>query len=490
MVVGILTLTIPSSWNHHRRHCLRPTPPLIKCESGGVPLTKQAHRFFSSLTSTAAVDDLATANRLIKKFVASSPKSIALNALSHLLSPRNSHPHLSAIAFPLVADLVPLLDIQGKHDESQALISQVVSKIKFKERDLVQFYCNLIESCSKHESKQGFNDAYGYLSELVNNSSSMYVKKQGFKSMVSSLCEMGQPNEAENVVEDMIKNGVKPSLFELRFVLYGYGKMGFFEDMERMVKKMEIEGFGVDTISSNMILSSYGAYNALPKMVPWLQKMKALEIPFSIRTYNCVLNSCPMIMSFVRGSGGFPVSVSELVNVLDEAEALLVKELVESSSVLDEAMEWDDLELKLDLHGMHSGSAYLIMLQWIKEMKSRFRVEECVVPAQIIAMEWDDLELKLDLHGMHSGSAYLIMLQWIEEMKSRFRVEECVVPAQITVVCGTGKHSSVRGESPVKTLIKAMMVQMKSPMRIDRKNIGCFIAKGQVVRNWLIQSLD
>ncbi|MBA0799299.1 hypothetical protein Gohar_009825 [Gossypium harknessii] len=458
MVIGVLTLTIPSSWNQHRRHCLRPTPPLIKCESGGVPLTKQAHRFFFSLTSTAAVDDPATANRLIKKFVASSPKSIALNALSHLLSPRNSHPHLSAIAFPLytkiseaswynwnpklVADLVPLLDIQGKHDESQALISQVVSKLKFKERDLVQFYCNLIESCSKHESKQGFNDAYGYLSELVNNSSSMYVKKQGYKSMVSSLCEMGQPNEAENVVEDMIKNGVKPSLFELRFVLYGYGKMGFFEDMERMVKKMEIEGFGVDTISSNMILSSYGAYNALPKMVPWLQKMKSLEIPFSIRTYNCVLNSCPMIMSFVRGSGGFPVSVSELVNVLDEDEALLVKELVESSSVLDEAMEWDDLELKLDLHGMHSGSAYLIMLQWIKEMKSRFRVEECVVPAQI------------------------------------------------TVVCGTGKHSSVRGESPVKTLIKAMMVQMKSPMRIDRKNIGCFIAKGQVVRNWLIQSLD
>lgn len=341
----------------------------------------------------------------------------------------------------LVADLIPLLDIQGKHDESQALISHVVSKLKFKERDLVQFYCNLIESCSKHESKQGFNDAYGYLSELVNNSSSMYVKKQGYKSMVSSLCEMGQPNEAENVVEDMMKNGVKPSLFELRFVLYGYGKMGFFEDMERMVEKMEIEGFGVDTISSNMILSSYGAYNALPKMVPWLQKMKAVEIPFSLRTYNCVLNSCPMIMSFVRGSGGFPVSVLELVNVLDEDEALLVKELVESSSVLDEAMEWDDLELKLDLH------------------------------------------------GMHSGSAYLIMLQWIEEMKLRFRVEECVVPAQITVVCGTGKHSSVRGESPVKTLIKAMMVQMKSPMRIDRKNIGCFIAKGQVVRNW-IQSLN
>ncbi|KAK8626704.1 hypothetical protein V6N13_134337 [Hibiscus sabdariffa] len=452
MILGSLTVTIPPPWNHHR---LRPTPPLIKCESGGLPLTKQGHRFLSSLASTAAVEDPTTANRLIKKFVASSPKSIALNALSHLLSPRNYHPHLAALAFPLytriseaswynwnpklVAELIPLLDLQGKHDESDALISQAVSKLESRERDLVQFYCNLIESCSKHESKQGFSEAYGFLSELVRNSSSVYVKRQGYKSMVSSLCEMGQPDEAENVVEDMRKNGVKPSLFEFRFVLYGYGKMGCFEDMERMVNKMEMEGFEVDTICSNMVLSSFGAFNALSKMVPWLQKMKALGIPFSVRTYNSVLNSCPMIMSLVQGSGSFPVSLAELVKVLDEDEALLVKELVESSSVLAEAMEWKDVELKLDLH------------------------------------------------GLHLGSAYVIMLLWIEEMKHRFKVNECVVPAQITIVCGSGKHSSVRGESPVKTLIKAMMVQMKSPMKIDRKNIGCFIAKGQVVKNWLSQ---
>ncbi|KAE8654341.1 Pentatricopeptide repeat-containing protein [Hibiscus syriacus] len=154
----------------------------------------------------------------------------------------------------------------SKHDESEALISQAVSKLKSRERDLTQFYCNLIESCSKHESKQGFNEAYGYLSELVRNSSSMYVKRQCFKSMVSILCEMGQPNEALNVVEDMRKNGVKPSLFEFRFLLYGYGKMGCFEDMERMVNKMEMEGFEVDTICSNMVLLSYGAFTKLSKI--------------------------------------------------------------------------------------------------------------------------------------------------------------------------------------------------------------------------------
>lgn len=99
-MIGSLTVTIPSPWNNQHRY-LRPTPPLIKCESGGVPLTKQGHRFLSSLAATAGVSDPAAASRLIKKFVASSPKSIALNALSHLLSPRNSHPHLSALAFPV-----------------------------------------------------------------------------------------------------------------------------------------------------------------------------------------------------------------------------------------------------------------------------------------------------------------------------------------------------------------------------------------------------
>ncbi|KAL4289260.1 hypothetical protein AHAS_Ahas19G0368400 [Arachis hypogaea] len=48
-----------------------------------------------------------------------------------------------------------------------------------------------------------------------------------------------------------------------------------------------------------------------------------------------------------------------------------------------------------------------------------------------------------------------------------------------------GKHSNVRGESPVKVLVKKMMVNMGSPLRIDRKNNGCLVAKGRAVKNWL-----
>lgn len=62
-------------------------------------LSKQGHRF---LTSVATTDDPATTARLIRKFVASSSKSVALDAISHLVTPVNtSFSRLSPLAFPV-----------------------------------------------------------------------------------------------------------------------------------------------------------------------------------------------------------------------------------------------------------------------------------------------------------------------------------------------------------------------------------------------------
>lgn len=38
------------------------------------------------------------------------------------------------------------------------------------------------------------------------------------------------------------------------------------------------------------------------------------------------------------------------------------------------------------------------------------------------------------LHGMHLGSAFLIMLQWMDEMRGRLSDERHGVPDEITVV--------------------------------------------------------
>ncbi|KAJ6310901.1 hypothetical protein OIU76_015591 [Salix suchowensis] len=180
---------------------------------------------------------------------------------------------------------------------------------------------------------------------------------------------MGRAREAEVLIGEMRETGMKPTLFEFRCVLYGYGRLGLFKDMERILDKMESGGIEADTVCANMVLASYGAHNALPEMGLWLRKMKTLGIPLSTRTCNSVLNSCPTIMALTRNlDASCPVSIQELLKILSEDEAKLIKELIESS-VLKEAMRWDTSEGKLDLHGMHLGSAYVMTLQWMEEMR-------------------------------------------------------------------------------------------------------------------------
>lgn len=448
-----LQLSLPHPWCSNKTHLqlgksLRPLRLLPSCA-----LSKQGQRFFTSLATSVTGDPLVT-DRLIRKFIASSSKSVALNALSHLLTPNSSHPHLSSLAFPfyslltrapwfswnpkLVADVIAMLYKQERFREADALISETVSKLDIRERELCTFYCCLIEFHSKHKSKQGVFDSYTSLKQILSCSSSVYLKRRAYESMICSLCVIDLPREAENMMEEMKVQGItsKPSLFELRSIVYAYGRVGLFKDMKRLLFEMESEGIKMDTVCFNMVLSSLGAHAELLEMVSWLQRMKYLNVPLSIRTYNTVLNSCPSIMSMLQDPKSIPLSLNELQEGLCDNESMLVQELIVSSVLVE-------------------------------------------------AMGWTSLELKLDLHGMHLSSAYLIILQWFDELRTRFQPVEADIPAEVRIICGSGKHSTVRGDSPVKHLVKVLMVRTESPLRIDRKNIGCFVAKGKVCKSWL-----
>lgn len=339
----------------------------------------------------------------------------------------------------LIADVIASLHKHQKFDEAQILVLQVETKLVSRERDLCNFYCNLMDSHSKHKSKQGIFDAYECMNQLLLHSSSVYIKKRSYESIVGSLSVIDLPCEAENMMVEMKNEGIRSSVFEYRSLSYAYGRLGLFEDMKRVIGLMEADGFELDVVLLNMVLSSLGAYTQLMEMVSWLQRMRKSKIPFSIRTYNSVLNHCPTIMLILQQPKGIkPTSLEELVQNLNHDESTLVQELVEPS-VLAESMELT-----------------------------------CS-------------ELKLDLHGMHLGSAYLIILQWLRDLRVRYATKNYSIPDKVTVVCGVGKHSVVRGESPVKGLVKEMMMQMKCPLKIDRKNVGCFVAHGKVFINWLCE---
>ncbi|PNX56960.1 pentatricopeptide repeat-containing protein at2g17033-like protein, partial [Trifolium pratense] len=256
-----------------------PLPPQLRNNNSSIrcTLTKQGQRFLTKLTTTNTNTD-----NLIKKFVQSSPKSVLLSTLTHLLSPtNNNNNNLSSLALPLytritespwytwnptiIADLITLLHKHQLYTESQTLISEAISKLNNRERELVQFYSKLLESHSKRASQTGFDSAYFSLNNLLHTSSSLYVKRRAYESMVSGLCVMDKPREAENLIRDFKHGGdkkiqIQPSGFEFKSILYGYGRLGLFHDLLRVVDQMEKNGFVIDTVCYNMVLSSFGIH--------------------------------------------------------------------------------------------------------------------------------------------------------------------------------------------------------------------------------------
>ncbi|KAG9156382.1 hypothetical protein Leryth_009236 [Lithospermum erythrorhizon] len=404
---------LPPPLNHRSIPVKQPPPPppcSVQCA-----LTKKGHRLLTSITTTS---EPLYNQRLLKKLI-SEASWFDWNA-------------------KLVAQLIASLYKQERFDEAECLYSEAISRLIGRERDLCNFYCHCVEFSSKNGSTKGVLEFCEKLKRLVSDTSSIYVKKRAYESMINGLCVAGLVLEAEDFMVEMKDLGLKASIFEYRSIVYAYGKAGLFEDMKKIISNIESEGFVMDTVCCNMVLSSLGSHNELQEMILWLQRMKDLDIPLSIRSFNTVLNSCPNLMSMLENPKNIPLSIEELVENLSGSETKLVEELImSSSSVIEEAMEW--------------GSS----------------------------------ELKLDLHGMHLGSAYLVFLKWLGELRHICLAKDCIFPTQITVVCGLGKHSSIRGKSSVKRLIREIIEQMNCPLRIDRKNVGCFIVKGSVFKFWL-----
>ncbi|KAL4330860.1 hypothetical protein S83_044532 [Arachis hypogaea] len=71
--------------------------------------------------------------------------------------------------------------------------------------------------------------------------SSVYIKRRAFEYMVSSLCAMDRPREAEDLVEDLRGNSgaIDPSAFKLKSIMYGYGRLRLFHFLQRVVDQMK-----------------------------------------------------------------------------------------------------------------------------------------------------------------------------------------------------------------------------------------------------------
>ncbi|XLT13060.1 hypothetical protein HN51_058750, partial [Arachis hypogaea] len=129
-----------------------------------------------------------------------------------------------------------LLDQLGRSEEAEALVFEATSELESRNRELALFYCKLLKSRSKRGSPIGFDVAYCYMNQLFRSSFSVYIKCRAFEYMVSGLCAMNRPREAE----DLRSNGraIDSSAFELKSIMYGYRRLELFNDLQRVVDQM------------------------------------------------------------------------------------------------------------------------------------------------------------------------------------------------------------------------------------------------------------
>ncbi|QHO14195.1 hypothetical protein S83_052960 [Arachis hypogaea] len=133
----------------------------------------------------------------------------------------------------IVSDSAALLDQLGRSEEAEALVFEATSEFESRNRELALFYCKLLESHSKRGSPKNFDVAYYYMNQLFHSSFSVYIKHRAFEYMVSGLYVMDRSREAEDLVEGLRGNGgaIDPSAFELKSIMYGYGRLGLFHDL-------------------------------------------------------------------------------------------------------------------------------------------------------------------------------------------------------------------------------------------------------------------
>eukprot|EP01018_Ginkgo_biloba_P011384 Gb_07190 [translate_table: standard] len=405
-------------------------------------LSKPAERMVSALRRSRG-DEPAVRGLLRKSATLS--KAVRLSALDDLL--RQEDWDLALPMYRMIreadwykwnaklhAQLIALLEKFEQQDEAQSL--SLEAKQNLSSVDKLRFYCALIEHYSKCGLKDQILSTYNLLKQLPHKS----VDVIGYKSLISALAVLNLPREAEEILREMEDAGYKPSPNEFKGVLFAYGRCGHFQEMENILKLMENHGHSADTVTINMILSCYGSYREYTSIKIWLRRMHIGNIDLSIRTYNAIANACPTLISFALLREDIPLSVGSLLDVL-EKRINATKEL----SVVSELLG-------------------LGLLPGITD--------------------WSSLQWTLDLHGMVPSAAYAMLLVWLEEVKTRLE-SESKLPSEISVVCGLGKHSMARGDSPIKIMVSDMMFKLKSPLKADRYNRGRFVARGNTVKAWL-----
>ncbi|KAJ7548433.1 hypothetical protein O6H91_07G012100 [Diphasiastrum complanatum] len=331
----------------------------------------------------------------------------------------------------LVSSMVALLAKAGRQHEMDTVLRDTHGRLGLSEK--TKFGCALVGSYAQLGL---WADALQQFDAL-----SCFAGPQRFRSLLRAQASMNLPQEAEKTFEELRIAGYEPCADDYKSLMFSYGRCGDFESMGGVLELMRDHEQAIDTTIYNMMLVSYGMAHKYFETSLTLQRMLDAGIAPSIKTMNALTNACPSLLALItmKNTAFIPCSDSlldEIVNHFSSIEELSIVERVLELGLPPESTVWVGTTWTLNLHNMAMGTAYLMLMLWLKELA--------------------------------------------------FRLKNVSAPDQVGLITGWGKHSELQGDCLVKAMAVAKLSLMQSPFKADRYNKGRLVARGHIIRGWLL----
>ncbi|XP_073385702.1 uncharacterized protein [Physcomitrium patens] len=90
--------------------------------------------------------------------------------------------------------------------------------------------------------------------------------KYAYTTMIKGCCDAGLYDQAKKLFNEMMREGVEPTIVTYNTLIFGYGKAGLFAEIEYLLSLMEANGITPDTITWNTLIRVFGLHNRIPEM--------------------------------------------------------------------------------------------------------------------------------------------------------------------------------------------------------------------------------
>ncbi|KAL2465301.1 Pentatricopeptide repeat-containing protein [Abeliophyllum distichum] len=314
--------------------------------------------------------------------------------------------------------------------------------------------------------------------------------KVTYSIVMEVLGHCGYLDEAEAVFSEMKRKNWIPDEPVYGLLVDLWGKAGNVEKAREWYQAMLNADLRPNVPTFNSLLSAFLRVHRLSDAYNLLQSMHRLGLNPSLQTYTLLLSCCTEAqtsfdMSFcceLMTVTGHPVHTFLLSMPTPGPDGQNVRDHV--SNFLD-MMHSEDRESK---RGLVDAVIDFFHKSGLKEEAGSIwevAAQKNVYPDAV--REKSSCYWLINLHVMSDGTAVTALSRTLAWFRKQM-LASGIGPNRIDIVTGWGRRSRVTGSSLVRQAVQELLNVFRFPFFTENGNYGCFVACGEPLNRWLLQS--